>query len=405
MKPSILVIGGGVIGVTTAYWLDKLGAKVTILEQSDTLADGASFANGGQLSYSFTDALANPALLKRLPSILLGLDPAIRIRPTLDPELIRWSIRFLRNCTSAKADQITLKLLEYTARSASLMQEFASLCDSGFDHRAAGKLVLLHHNDVPQASRISRIKQQQGFDVEVISSDEARKIEPALETWTEPFDAAVWARNDESGDSNKFVAALGEQLGKRDVSISLGQTIHSLLEDDGRLTGVLTNGHIHNADAVVVCAGNGSRSLCATVGLRLPVYPMTGYSLTFPVGRIPLQRSVTLSRRKVVLTRLGDRIRIAGFLDIGVKRAQPRIDQLRKLALEVAPTVADFSASGSHWTGNRPMTPDGLPLIGKTSIPGLYLNTGQGMLGWTVAAATGAKTARIVMQDFGVEET
>lgn len=202
MKRSIVVIAGGVIGITTAYWLKKLDADVTLLEQSNTLAYGASFGNGGQLSYSFPDALANPAILKRLPLILLGMDPAIRIRPTLDPDLIRWGIRFLRNCKLAKSDEVTLRLFDYTARSASLMQEFASGEDSTFDHRTPGKLVLIRRGDVPGASRISQLKRQQGCDIEVVMAREATDIEPALESWSEPFDAAIWTRNDGSGDSN-----------------------------------------------------------------------------------------------------------------------------------------------------------------------------------------------------------
>ena len=395
----VIVLGAGLAGVSTAWYLAARGARVTVVDRQDDVGLGASFGNAAQLSYSYTDSLATPAFLRRLPRMIANRDPATRVR--LDPSVIAWGLKFVTNCSSRRATRNTLTLLDTAMRSAELMDAIRSEVEMDFSFRRAGKLVIVSEAaDVPKAERLTALKQQHGCDVNVLSPAEARVVEPAVETLTEPFAAAVYSKTDEVADSYKFVKGLRRHLEKSgNVEFAFGEPVTRLIRENGRVTGI--NGtEERRADAVVLCAGAWSEKLLAGTGVHANVYPVRGYSVTLPPGDGAPTASITSLKHRIAISRIDSRLRLTGFADFrgfDTSRDGERIADLVSVGRRLAPEAADFDAEPSRWGGFRPMTPDGLPRVGGTRVPGLYLNTGHGMLGWTLACATGEAAASAVM--------
>ncbi|NNC57126.1 MAG: FAD-dependent oxidoreductase [Woeseiaceae bacterium] len=397
----VVVIGAGVIGVTTAYYLSELGCQVTVVDRASDVARGASYANAGQLSYSFTDALAKPRFLFRIPGIVAGRDRGYRVR--LTPELIPWGLRFLSQCTNRRAQQNTLAVLKAALRSETLMQELHKRVPFEFSHRAAGKLVLLHSGaDVREARANAALKMQLGCETDVLSRQAAIEIEPALASMDENFTAAVYSQRDSVADSRLFTVGLKKMLEKSGrVAFRLSETVKRLHKEGNRLQSIeLAQGRL-SADAVVVCNGAWSGQLLKSVGINPHVYPVKGYSVTLPARDAAPQASVTVLNKKIVFSRMNGDLRIAGFADfkgLGSERDSERIDTLLAVARDAAPLAADYESSErTTWGGFRPMTPNGQPLVGPSRIEGLYLNTGHGMLGWTLACASGHDIAHSIV--------
>lgn len=396
----VLVLGAGVVGVTTAYYLSKLDCKVTVIDGSANVADGASYGNAGQLSYSYTDSLARPTFFATLPGLMLGKDLASTVR--MDPALMGWGLRFLRQCTTHRADANTDALLQIALRSAELMDEIRADVPVDFAHRHAGKLVLLHGSSaLEHAQRTTRIKNRRGCNVRIVSRQETLDIEPAVRAMNGDFEAAVYSQDDDIGDSRLFVDGMRRHLETvADVDFRLGAEVERLIMNNGSVTGAVVGAEEISTDAVVVCLGAWSAKLLRQVGIKAPIYPVRGYSLTLPPGDQAHCVSVTSLQHKIVFGRINGSMRIAGFADFGgfdTSSDERRTQQLLDLAREVAPDAADYSQADAHrWGGFRAMTPNGMPLSGATSIPRLYTNTGHGMLGWTLACATAQSTAETI---------
>lgn len=396
----VVVVGAGVIGVTTAYYLAEAGHDVTVVDRAAEVADGASYANAGQLSYSFTDALAKPEFIATIPSLLAGRDAGSRVR--LAPELIPWGARFLTQCTSKRSRQNTVAVLRTAMRSAQLLGELRSALQIDFSHRAAGKLVLLATDDALRSARASSaLKNQNGSDTEILSAKDAFDIEPALAGMAEPITGAVYSRSDEVADSRLFSLRMKEWLQKSGkVTFKLDSTVDPIQKSGGRIRSVRVGDDEIDADAVVVCAGAWSQGLLRPLGINPRIYPVRGYSITLPVADNSPMVSVTVLRRRVVFSRINGAVRIAGFADFNgfsTDDDTKRIDALISIARQCAPQAADFTAAEKFaWGGFRPMTPDGQPRVGPTAIKGLFLNTGHGMLGWTLACASGYDLAQAI---------
>ena len=390
----IVVLGAGVVGVTTAYYLTQRGHCVTVVDRADSVADGASAGNGGQLSYSFTDAMASPALLSKIPKMMSGLDPAFHVRPTLNSQLVCWGQAFLRQCSAHQNRQNTTALLQLALRSGALMSELRSQVELDFSFRQAGKLVMLgNHAAMTEAAQVCTLKRQFGCDARVVTFAQAAEIEPALNHMTNEYAGAVYSETDQVGDSLEFTNGLSQWLSSnREVEFKLNTTIQKIGTHKRKLTAIETDQGALQPDAVVVCLGAWSSQLLDPVGIKTNIYPMRGYSLTLP--SIETSNSVSISDLgyKVVFSRLGDKIRIAGFADfVGYRtgmdesRAQKLLDTVRN----IAPAIANYDVNSTEeWGGFRPMTPDSQPLIGPSAIEGIHLNTGHGMLGWTLACAS-----------------
>jgi D-amino-acid dehydrogenase len=371
----VVVIGAGVVGVTTAYYLSKQGYRVTVVDHASEVATGASYGNAGQLSYTFTDALAKPEFIARIPGLLAGTDPGSRVSAN------------------------TIAVLKTAQRSAGLMAELRATLPIDFSHRTSGKLVLLSSREELRAAEESaRLKKEYGSDAVILSTGDAIHIEPALANFNEDFIAAVYSKGDAVADSRMFTLALKDSLAKSgNVTFTLGHKVERLIRSGGRLKAVRLEDEEIAADAAVVCSGAWSGQLLQPLGINPRIYPVRGYSVTLPPGEESPYVSITVLRRRIVFSRLNGRTRIAGFADfMGFNTAadKKRIAALIDSAKTCAPRAADYSVSDqNHWGGFRPMTPDGRPRVGPSGIDGLYLNTGHGMLGWTLACASGHDVA------------
>lgn len=395
----VVVLGAGVVGVTTAYYLSERGHTVTVVDRADSVASGASAGNGGQLSYSFTDAMASPALLSKIPKMMSGLDPAFYVRPTLNSQLLCWGPVFLRQCSSYQNRQNTIAVLQLALRSAALMTELRNHTGLDFSFRQAGKLVMLNGNDAMQhAAQACTLKRQYGCDARLVTFDEAVAIEPALSRMEAQYTGAVYSQNDEVGDSMEFTLGLSRWLMSNTATeFKLNASVKKIVTRGRKLAAVETDGGSIPADAVVVSLGAWSSALLNPLGIRTNIYPMRGYSITLPACETSNSVSISDTGYKIVFSRLGDKMRIAGFADFVGYRTNmdhARTQKLLQTARAIAPSIADYDVGSSgEWGGFRPMTPDSRPVIGPSSIEGIHLNTGHGMLGWTLACASGHAVA------------
>lgn len=398
----VTVLGAGVVGVATAYYLARRGHAVTVMDQADNVAAGTSFANAGQLSYSFTDALGRPSFLARLPSLLLNRDPGIRVRTKPDPEFLRWALAFLRQCTPSRALGNTVAVLELAMRSSALMNELLGDVPLEFSYRPAGKLVLLSSSaELAAARKATDLKLRHGCNTTILTRKETLEREPALARMQDDFIAAVHSEGDAVADARAFTAALAEWLSHNtETEFRFGKRVESIVTNDGAVSGIRATDGRYPADAVVVCLGCGSGALLRPLDIAAPICPVRGYSVTLPAAAAAPSASITHLRHRIVFSRIGTQLRVAGFADFvadDIRGDATRIESLLALARRVAPYAADYDADERQaWGGFRPMTPDSRPLVGPTRIRGLYLNTGHGMLGWTLACATGAAIAESI---------
>lgn len=396
----VVVIGAGVIGVTTAYYLSELGLQVTVVDREAEVADGASFGNAGQLAYSYTDALANPAFLAKLPGIIGGRDLGCRVRA--HSGLIPWGLRFLSECTRRKAEANTVAVLKVAMRSEQLLTDLRRRMPFDFSHRPAGKLVLLASEEaVRKAQAGVALKQTYGCETEILSREATVEIEPAVADMPVNFVGAVYSHRDSVADSRAFTTNMRRMLeASGQAEFLLGANVSRLVEESNRLKCVeLDDGEL-TADAVVVCSGAWSGQLLRSVSINPHIYPVRGYSVTLPAGSAAPAMSITVLHKKTVLSRINGKLRVSGFADfLGFDDTADarRTTELLDVAREIAPLAADYGADGQqHWGGFRPMTPNGRPLVGPSKINGLFLNTGHGMLGWTLACASGHDVAQAV---------
>jgi D-amino-acid dehydrogenase len=407
----VIVIGAGVTGLATAHYLARDGHDVTVIDANAGPGLGASYANGAQLSYSYVAPLAGPGVLPKVPPWLLARDAPLRFRPTLDPDQWRWLIGFVLACNRSRANITTRRLLALSFHSRALMHVFVASPDGrdlDFGYATNGKLVVFSTADDFEAAR-SRLDYQRSLGCEqaALDPEALRALEPAL---ADPnsglggrMTGAIHTPSEEVGDCYRFCAGLAARLASRGVAFRYGERVRSLVRTDrtGPVVGVLTDGGYHGADAVVLASGAASAALARPLGLRLPVYPLKGYSITVPAGPRAPAISVTDFKRKVVyapLAGIGNgapRLRIAGMADIVGHDPEIDPERLDQLILEAKTALPNAAAGGyvadgmESWAGLRPATPRGTPILGASPVGGLYLNLGQGALGWTLALGSG----------------
>jgi len=397
----VVVIGAGVIGVTTAYYLAELGCRVSVVDRAADVANGASFGNAGQLSYSFTDALANPGFIRHIPGIISGNDTAYRI--VLDAGLIAWGLRFLAQCTDSKARENTVSVLKVAMRSEQLLKALQKRLQFDFSHRDAGKLVLLGNEAAVRDARArSELKKSFGCETEILNRDATVELEPAIAHMPVEFVGAVYSKNDCVADSKLFTTGMQRMLEEStDVQFHMGSEAKRIVTKGRRLRAIELAGGELSADAAVVCTGAWSHQLLKSVHVNPGIYPVRGYSVTLPPGDATPEKSITVLHKKTVFSRINGNLRIAGFADFrgfNEEHDVQRTDELLAVAREIAPRAADYEAERPlRWGGYRPMTPNGRPRVGPSKIDGLFLNTGHGMLGWTLACASSYDIASSVV--------
>lgn len=398
----VIVLGAGVVGVTTAWYLSQAGHTVSIIDQADRVGSGTSFANAGQLSYSFTDSLARPGFLTKLPALLCNRDPAIRFQVRPGRDFMQWGLGFLRQCTPGRSRENTVAVLQLAMRSSKLMDEMLKQVSLEFSFREAGKLVLLSSDgELAAARRSVKLKRQHGCLTDILAPRDALGIEPALAHLAVEIKGAIWSADDSVGDAQAFTANLTAWMERNaQVTCRLGEQVSAIRTDKRTVTGVTTSKGEHDADAVVVSLGCGSTALLRRLGIPANIWPVRGYSLTLPPGEQAPSTSISHARHRMVFSRIGSQMRIAGFADFVDGHAlddRARVDTLLELARRIAPAAAQYDVRDVQaWGAYRPMTPDSRPLVGPTRFNGLYLNTGHGMLGWTLACATGHAVAEAI---------
>lgn len=393
------VIGAGVVGVATAYALARRGAQVHLLDRGNAPALGASYANGAQLSYAYTDAMAGPALWKQLPGLLGGRDLSFRARPSLDRHYLRWGMAFLRNATGTRLQRNTLDILDLALESRAAMTALLDQHPIEFGHRVAGKLhVYYGPGALPAARAMIALKKARGVRQELLDADEAIRVEPAL-AGARGIAAAVYSPDEEVGDAWQFSTGLVELMrGQYGLRTAFGFDLRQLVRENHRWRLESADGQVLHAGRVVMCGGIDSVRLLRPLGIHVPVMAVKGYSITAPRGSNAPVASITDTARKLVFARLGDRIRVAGLAEVNHWDPAPldaRVADLVTLARESLPEAADYSRIESHWAGLRPVTPHSAPLI-REAAPGLVLNLGHGMLGWTLAMGSGERVAALL---------
>lgn len=396
---DVAVIGAGGVGLATAYALARRGRRVLLLDRAPGPALETSFANGAQLSYAYTDAMAGPALWNQLPGMLAGRDRAFRTRVSADPDFWRWGLAFLRNATSLRLQENTLATLTLALESRAAMAELLARHPIDFDHRVAGKLhVYYSATSLPAARAMIERKRPFGVRQRLVDADEAIAIEPAL-AGARGIAGVVHSPEEAVGDPWRFSTGLLDVMRTHhDVDARFGFDLQQLRRAGSQWRVQARNGGELNVPQVVVCAGIGSKALLRPLGLRVPLMAVKGYSFTAPCGALAPSASITDTARKLVFCRLGDRIRVAGLADLNHWDAAPdraRVADLVAMARDSLPHAADYDRIESDWAGLRPMTPWSSPII-RRAAEGLVLNIGHGMLGWTLAMGSGERAAELV---------
>jgi D-amino-acid dehydrogenase len=399
LQKSAIIVGAGVIGISSAYALTRRGWRVTLVDRASGPAMETSHANGAQLSYCYTDALGSPAILTSLPEILAGKG-GVSIRPYGGPQYLFWLTQFARNCTSSKFRQNTLDVLELAKQSRCAMDDLQERHELLFDHRVAGKVQLLYSkNDHRRAKRVSAFKRSVGCEQLILGRNELANLDPALGVLDCAVSGAISTPSEVVADPFLFSRELLQIL-VRDYGAEahFGRSVMHLDEAKGRAHVALDDGQDLVADVAIVAAATDSNRLLKLLGHGVAVQPMKGYSFEMPLAKGSPQISVTDSKRRIVFGRLGDRMRVAGIAELGNGSRiidKQRIDWLINAARECMPQAGDYSQAKSFWTGIRPVTPNSQPVIRRAS-PTLAINTGHGALGWTLAMGSGERLADIL---------
>ncbi len=407
----VIVLGAGLLGVTSAYFLSQLGHEVTVIDRQGTPGAETSFANGGQISVSHAEPWANPSAPLKVLQWLGKEDAPLLFRLRADMRQWLWGLSFLRNCTPARTRHNIEQIVRLGTYSRDTLQQLRAATGIQYDQRTQG---ILHFYTNPKEfdGALAPAEQMRalGCERQVISADEAVRIEPALAHIRPQLAGATYTAEDESGDANQFTRELAKLCEAAGVQFRMGHHITALREAGGRIDHVeVTNAEGRfervRGDAFVLAMGSFSPLLAQPLGIQLPIYPAKGYSVTMPVKDASKAHQVSLTddEFKLVFSRYtsergGDRLRIAGTAELnGYDRHlnQVRCEAIVRRVEQLFPGAGD-ATQAQFWSGLRPATPSNVPLIGKTKVGNLFLNTGHGTLGWTHACGSGKALADIV---------
>ena len=402
----VLVLGAGVIGVTCAWFLRQAGHDVTVIERQGGAGRETSFANGGQISVSHAEPWANPGAPRKVLKWLGREDAPLLFRPRFSAEQWGWGLAFLRECTAARAAQHTRELVALGLHSRSILKQLRAEIGLDYPHNERGILHFYTDDaDFELARTSAALMRSLGCDRRSISPAEAVALEPALATVRGRIVGADYCAEDESGDAHAYTVQLAERCRQQGVEFLLSATVLRVLIERKRCAGIeilRADGAITqmSADAIVACLGVQTRSLLAPLGIRLQIVPAKGYSATFDIIDPERAPSVSLTddEYKIVFSRFDRRLRVAGTVELGgdgLELNPARCEALTRRTEALFPRACDFSQP-RYWAGLRPLTPSNVPYLGATRIPALYLNTGHGTLGWTMAAGSGELIANLI---------
>ena len=394
----VCVIGAGVVGVTSAYFLARQGHDVVLVDSQPRPAEVSSYANGGQLSYSYVAPLAGPGVLPSVPGWLLRQDSPLRFRPRLDPHQWRWCLQFALACRESVARESTAQLSGLSYLSRDVMHTLLEQEDLDFGHLKNGKLIAYRSPALLEKARaLVEYQAAHGAEQQVLDAAQTLALEPALAGMGGSLAGAIFTPSEEAGDCRQFTEALFDRLQSLgNVQCAMSNPVSSLQREGRRIVAVNTRDGDIGADAVVLATGVGTRTLLNPLGHDVPLYPLKGYSLSVPLAEddesVAPRISVTDYERRIVYARVGGVLRIAAMVDIGSANADidpARIALLKRQVHEAFPALDLRQAV--PWAGLRPATPTGKPLIGRSrAADNLWLNVGQGALGFTLACGSAA---------------
>jgi D-amino-acid dehydrogenase len=404
---KVVVLGAGVIGTASAWYLARAGHEVIVLERQHAAGLETSFANGGQISVSHAEPWANPGAPRQILRWLAHEDAPLLFRLRADPTQWEWGLRFLFECLPGRTHDNTVQILAMASYSRTELKSLRAETGIEYDALARGILhIYTDENEFAEALPAAAQLRELGCDLQPKTPEECLAIEPALKMSSVPIMGGTFAPDDESGDACKFTQNLAALCAARGVQFRYGSEICGLRVENGRIGGVAlagTNaGAMLTADAYVVAMGSYSAPLLRHAGIRLPIYPAKGYSITIPqldeAGAPTV--SIADAAGKIVFSRLGTRLRAAGTAELNGYNMQinkVRCEAIVKRTFELFPQAGGRS-NIEFWTGLRPATPNNVPYVGRTRFPNLYLNTGHGTLGWTMACGSGHAIADIVSE-------
>lgn len=402
---KILVLGAGVVGTASAWYLSRAGHQVTVVDRQPAAGLETSYANGGQISVSHAEPWANPHVLPKLLRWLGREDAPLLWRWRADPAQLAWGLRFLRECLPGRTRDNIRAIVNLALYSRSRLQGLRQELDLDYDQLQRGILhIYTNRRDFADAVEAARLMRRFGLDREPVSADRCIDIEPALAGAHRFLVGGDFTPSDESGDAHRFTQSLAACCAREGVVFRYGLSVAALEPAAGCLAGVVAKGEGGierlTADAYVLALGSYSPGLLAPIGIRLPVYPAKGYSATIPLATDSVAPSVSLTddARKIVFSRLGNRLRVAGTaefngynLDLNPVRCSALMSRAQALFPDLRPAAAP-----EYWCGLRPATPSNVPCIGRSRYRNLWLNTGHGTLGWTLACGSGAALAALM---------
>ena len=398
---QVLILGSGVIGTSVAYYLARAGHDVTVLERQPAPALETSFGNAGEVSPGYSAPWAGPGVpLKAVKWMLMRHSPLV-IKPMLDPAMWRWGLSMLRNCTQARYELNKGRMVRLAEYSRDCLKALRADTGITYDERALGTLQLFRtQKQLDGIAKDVEVLKASGVPYQVLDREGCVQYEPALAAVKGKFVGGLRLPGDETGDCFKFTQALAVLAEAAGVKFRFGVSIQAIEHDAGGVTGVRTDAGRFAADRYVVALGSYSPAMVKPLGIDLPVYPVKGFSITVPISDATGAPESTVMDEtfKVAVTRLGDRIRVGGTAQLSgfdLRLDAGRRDTLEHVVTDLFPNGGDVREA-SFWTGLRPMTPDGTPVIGATRVPKLMLCTGHGTLGWTMAAGTGRVMADLI---------
>lgn len=399
---KILVMGAGVVGIATAYYLWKDGHEVTVIERQSGPGMETSFGNAGGLCPSFAGPWAAPGMVGKVLKLSLQRNSPIRFSPIPDPVRLAWAWQWMRNCNPGRFRENKLRMQRVAHYSqACLRSLFEAEALPSFNFLDAGVLQLFRTQAELDLGKLSaQALDEYGVPCRLLSAEEAGGTEPALTRTSVSLSGALHLPQDASGDSHKFARNLAFFLAERGVQFQYDTTIRSLDREGDAITRIHTSSGTMTAQAYVVALGPHAAGLLKPLGLRLPIYPLKGYSITVPVSdpQFAPRMAIMDEHNKIMISRLGDRVRAAGMAELAgynLNLNPARRDLLIRVVKELFPLGLDWDKV-DFWAGLRPMTPDGPPILGSSPWKNLFLNSGHGSNGWTQSCGTGRIVADLI---------
>lgn len=399
---SVVVLGGGVVGITSAYFLAKNGCQVTLIERRGAAGLETSYANGGLITPSMSDPWAAPGTLLMLLKWMGRENSPFLIRPGALPGLMTWGVKFLRQCNAAAWRRNTKTIFRLSRYSHECLKQLAGETGLDYNSNTLGTMHLFRDRiSIDSAHRVANILGGLGVKFDTLDPQGCVKLEPALASQEDQISGAIHYPDDEAGDAHVFSQSLSDICATMGVVFRYDETVRGLETfGEGLLTVITDKGRIP-ADVCVVALGNQSADLVRSLGIKLPIYPVKGYSITFPVEgwngapRVPFVDD----GRKIGIVRIGEQVRVAGTAEFNGYNTTLNASRLENLRTYFSSLFPDFPNRGQSrdWTGLRPMTPDGIPYLGPTPVRGLYLNSGHGHLGWTMSCGSAKLISDLVL--------